>query len=112
MRIIIFGWDVFISEYPRDAKLFWSCIEERKETNKPTEFLVIPRACPCCGYLKLSDWNSGSWEICSVCSWEDDEVQVREPSYEGGANHESLNQARARLKEKLLQTKKVKEFLC
>jgi len=29
-----------------------------------------------------------------VCFWEDDDVQLRDPDYEGGANEVSLNQAR------------------
>lgn len=29
-----------------------------------------------------------------VCGWEDDEVQFRDPTYEGGANSVSLEQAR------------------
>jgi len=109
-RLIIEGWDIFISEHLRDAKLFWSCIEGKTETKKPTEFFVTPRACPCCGYLTLSDWNSGSWELCSVCDWEDDKVQYQDPMYEGGANLESLQQARDLFKRKPLETNKVKEF--
>lgn len=37
----------------------------------------------------------GSYELCPVCYWEDDGVQFSDPDYEGGANAESLNQARA-----------------
>src|SRR5215216_1988474 len=29
-----------------------------------------PHACPCCGYLTLDD--RAGYEICPVCSWEDD----------------------------------------
>ena len=94
--LIIKGWDHFIREHPRDSKLFWSCIEGRGATTKTTTVLVIPRACPCCEYLILSDWNSGSYEICEICNWEDDAVQFRDPAYEGGANKESLIQARIR----------------
>ena len=111
-RLIIRGWDLFIREHLRDEKLFWSCIDERKKTRKPTEVLVTPRVCPCCGYLTLSDWNSGSWEICSVCNWEDDEVQYRDPTYEGGANRASLEQASALFKKKSPETNKVRDFRC
>ena len=110
VKLIVKGWDHFIREHIKDAKLFWSCIEERKNTKKPTEVLVTPRACPCCGYLTLSDWFSGSWEICSVCNWEDDDVQFRNPDYEGGANRESLNQARARFSGKQVPKESVREF--
>jgi hypothetical protein len=52
------------------------------------------RACPCCGYLTLDDPEPGTYDICEVCLWEDDPVQLRKPDYEGGANKCSLNQAR------------------
>lgn len=35
----------------------------------------------------------GSYDICEICGWEDDEVQQRWPVYGGGANHESLCEA-------------------
>ena len=110
VTLIIKGWDHFVREHLKDAKLFWSCIEERRDTKKPIEVLVTPRACPCCGYLTLSDWCSGSWEVCSVCNWEDDDVQFRNPDYEGGANRESLNQAKARLSDKQVSKESVREF--
>jgi hypothetical protein len=51
-------------------------------------------ACPCCGQLTLSE--SGVYEICGVCHWEDDPVQSTNASYVGGANRCSLRQARER----------------
>jgi hypothetical protein len=42
----------------------------------------------------LSDPSYGSYEICPVCFWEDDLVQNEDPSYAGGANQVSLNEAR------------------
>lgn len=50
--------------------------------------------CQCCGYLTLEDPVNGSYEICSVCFWENDEVQNDDPSYAGGANEPSLMEAR------------------
>ncbi|HJD62043.1 MAG TPA: hypothetical protein LFW14_00265 [Rickettsia endosymbiont of Degeeriella rufa] len=32
--------------------------------------------------------------MCSICAWEDDEVQFYDPDFEGGANDASLNQAK------------------
>ena len=53
------------------------------------------RTCPCCGYLTLDARDPpGTYDICKVCFWEDDPVQLRDPTYEGGANVVSLNQAR------------------
>lgn len=44
-----------------------------------------PFPCPCCGYLTLQE-GPGSYDICPICFWEDDNVQLRWPSYSGGAN--------------------------
>jgi hypothetical protein len=52
-------------------------------------------ACACCGYLTLSEEPPGTYEICPVCSWEDDLVQFQDPTYIGGANRVSLEEARA-----------------
>jgi hypothetical protein len=54
-------------------------------------------ACPCCGNLTMPDDGSfpGSFVICPVCFWEDDDVQLDNPNFVGGANRPSLNQARA-----------------
>jgi hypothetical protein len=51
-------------------------------------------ACPCCGFLTFTDEPPGTFHICPVCCWEDDEVQYRDPAYEGGANAVSLETAR------------------
>lgn len=40
--------------------------------------------CPCCGYLVFEE-GPGSYDICPVCGWEDDLVQLRFPEM-GGAN--------------------------
>ncbi|WP_119313716.1 CPCC family cysteine-rich protein [Calidithermus terrae] len=55
-------------------------------------------ACPCCSYLTLSSAPPGTFEICPVCYWEDDNVQFNDPDYAGGANAVSLNEARANFK--------------
>ena len=50
--------------------------------------------CPCCQYLTLSEEPPGTFEICPVCRWEDDNVQYNDPDSEGGANSVSLKKAR------------------
>ncbi|MEK4967086.1 CPCC family cysteine-rich protein [Cytobacillus sp. FSL R7-0696] len=49
--------------------------------------------CPCCGYKTLDEEPPGTYDICSICFWEDDGVQYSDPDYEGGANIPSLRQA-------------------
>lgn len=44
--------------------------------------------------LTLEEEPPGTFDICRVCVWEDDNVQFRDPDYEGGANRVSLRQAR------------------
>lgn len=51
-------------------------------------------ACPCCGYLTLPEEPIGTYNICPVCFWEDDEVQNNDPTFRGGANRVSLVEAR------------------
>jgi Cysteine-rich CPCC len=51
-------------------------------------------ACPCCGFLTLAEEPPGTFEVCPVCFWEDDNLQFSDPDYVGGANRISLNRAR------------------
>lgn len=45
--------------------------------------------CPCCGYAEFSE-PPGSYEICEICFWEDDPVQIADPWFSGGANVPNL----------------------
>ncbi len=92
--LIIKGWDHFINKYPIDAKTFTSTISKRNDTKKPMTVFVSPRSCPCCNNLTLSDWIESSYEICSICGWEDDPVQSKNPTLRGGANTKSLDEAK------------------
>lgn len=44
--------------------------------------------CPCCGREKVE-----KFDICSICGWENDPLQMQKPSYCGGANKMSLHEA-------------------
>jgi hypothetical protein len=48
--------------------------------------------CPACGYLVFSQ-PAGSYQICPICNWEDDPVQLQHPDLAGGANTVSLIEA-------------------
>jgi len=54
--------------------------------------------CPCCGYLTFSKQTDNTFQICPVCYWEDDGIQLYDTDYDGGANKVSLNQARINFK--------------
>ena len=51
-----------------------------------------PHVCPVCGQFMFE--STGEFEICEVCGWEDDWVQLDDPNEEECANKMSLNQAR------------------
>ena len=50
--------------------------------------------CPCCG-RQVFEEGPGSYDICAVCFWEDDPVQLRWPDWRGGANRPNLIDAQA-----------------
>lgn len=53
-----------------------------------------PLQCPCCDYFTLPTRHD--YEICPICFWEDEGVDVDEPDEESAANHGlNLRQARA-----------------
>jgi hypothetical protein len=54
--------------------------------------------CPCCGFKTFDESPPGTFDICPVCFWEDDNVQFYDPNYKGGANRVSLNEARNNFK--------------
>jgi len=62
--------------------------------NAPAEPPQQRHTCPCCGYRTLADEPPGTYAICEVCQWEDDQAQHDDPAFEGGANALSLHQAR------------------
>jgi len=55
-------------------------------------------SCPCCELLTFDEPLEGTYNICPVCGWEDDEIQLKNPNYEGGANKVSLYQAKENFK--------------
>jgi len=49
--------------------------------------------CPCCGYLVFLE-PPGSYDICPVCDWEDDALQLEfATTLAGGANRSTLTQS-------------------
>jgi hypothetical protein len=65
--------------------------------------------CPACGFLMFSE-APGSYEICDLCGWEDDHVQLAHPGT-GGANAESLIEAQVIALRKLpLEIRRASDF--
>ena len=52
--------------------------------------------CPVCHNYHFSKINS--YEICPICGWEDDLIQLEDPDFKGGANKLSLNEYKIRYK--------------
>jgi hypothetical protein len=76
--------------YPKGyASLFDSAQERLKVVADRRRY-----PCPCCGLLTLDEEPPGTFDICTVCGWEDDNVQFDDPDYTGGANTMSLNEAK------------------
>ncbi len=53
-----------------------------------------PYPCAACGLLTMKE-SPGSYEVCPACGWEDDALQLANPTTGGGANSESLVEAQA-----------------
>jgi hypothetical protein len=49
--------------------------------------------------MTLQEKPPGTFVICPVCFWEDDDVQFNNPTYAGGANQVSLEEARKNFSE-------------
>jgi hypothetical protein len=67
--------------------------------------------CPCCEYYTLHEEADNTFQVCSVCYWEDDGVQLHNPAYEGGANMVSLNQAKNNYKKYGAVEERFKEYV-
>ncbi len=50
--------------------------------------------CPCCQNYTLGEKPPGTFEICNICNWEDDNVQYYDLEFKGGANDSSLKEAK------------------
>ena len=54
--------------------------------------------CFCCGYYTFEENVIMNHDICPVCFWENDDLQIDDPTYRGGANSMSLNEAKENFK--------------
>jgi len=56
--------------------------------------------CPACGFDVFGQ-PPGSYDLCPICDWEDDDVQLRYPMMRGGANGDSLYEWQQRIIKRL-----------
>jgi hypothetical protein len=56
--------------------------------------------CPACGF-EVFNQPAGSYDLCPVCNWEDDDVQLRFPAMQGGANSKSLHKCQQEVLQRL-----------
>ena len=66
--------------------------DEWKELEKPRECRDGKYQCRCCGNFTLDE--PYFWNICPICSWEDDDMVIDRPNAVSGANHMMLNEAK------------------
>ncbi|MBQ9610772.1 MAG: DUF2974 domain-containing protein [Lachnospiraceae bacterium] len=78
--------------YESGRDVIWN--EAMKGFDKGSDETVEKYKCPCCGYYTFKERAGGTYDICPVCYWEDDLIQLNDETYEGGANKVSLKQAR------------------
>jgi len=62
----------------------------------------VSNTCPCCGFKTIDE--PFGYEICDICGWEDDPVQLQYPTLKGGANKGSLYEEQAKILKKIPET--------
>jgi hypothetical protein len=67
--------------------------------------------CYCCNYFTLAEPAGNTFQLCPVCFWEDDGIQSDDPSYRGGANRESLTEAKENFLKYGASNMKVKDLV-
>lgn len=71
-------------------------------------YVPTPHMCPVCGKYEFVDHNS--FDICEFCGWEDDDVQLSNPDFGGGANDLSLNQYKEKYHQLIKENPNYKRF--
>ncbi|MBK8672891.1 MAG: hypothetical protein IPN93_07865 [Bacteroidetes bacterium] len=100
INYVILDDDKSINALPENIKDRWVSTNpligfDKESLEKALRILTINSkfACPCCGHLTYTEEPNGNYDICPVCYWEDDPIQLKDPTYKGGANRVSLVQA-------------------
>jgi RNAse (barnase) inhibitor barstar len=99
-HLVLSGWTIFRRRLPREADLMRECLSEFQKERPNYSFSVDfvgdtdpEYPCPCCGYIVFLE-PPGSYEICPICFWEDDALQLEyATTLAGGANGPTLAEA-------------------
>ena len=63
-----------------------------KKSGTRSQYSEAGHPCPVCEKYIFEEY--GSFDICPVCGWEDDNVQYEDRDFAGGANRLSANESR------------------
>jgi rubredoxin len=72
---------------------------------------MIRYTCPCCGYKTLAEEPPGTYDICTICFWEDDPEQFYNPDEKKGANKVSLRKAQKNFQDFGACTKEMLDYV-
>ncbi len=86
--------DTFDKEFEKNFK---EDLRELKEIEKSGEWKKFEPTgdelqCPCCDYFTLGE--RGGYDICLICFWEDDGIDLDNIDKHSGPNHITLRQGR------------------
>ncbi len=86
--------DTFDKEFEENFKEELKELDEMEESGewKKVEPIGNELQCPCCDYFSLGE--RGGYEICPICFWEDDGIDLGNIDEHSGPNHISLRQGR------------------
>jgi hypothetical protein len=86
--------DKFETEFESNFKEELKELEEMEKLNerKKVELTGDELQCPCCDYFTLG--KRSEYEICQICFWEDDGIDINNINIHSGPNHITLKQGR------------------
>lgn len=86
--------DTFDKEFEENFKEELNELDEMEKSGewKKVEPIGDELQCPCCDYFTLGE--RAGYEICPICFWEDDGIDLDDIDEHSGSNHISLREGR------------------
>lgn len=78
--------------------LLEQCLDQQTPliTGIDNKVFLMKYKCPCCGFMTFDEEIGASYDICPVCYWQDDSVDINaNTEMISGANGMSLSEARS-----------------